>query len=109
MHLNFGQKLLVTFSILLVLVMAAFTISSNLRLQNTTETYVDALIENTVEQNTSSIADWLNTRLKMTEATAKALETVRGDQQARTLLQAISAGGVTSRMCMSAVTMATCS
>ena len=70
MHLNFGQKLLVTFGILLVLVMAAFTISGNLRLQNTTETYVDALIENTVEQNTSSIADWLNTRLKMTEATA---------------------------------------
>ena len=93
MHLNFGQKLLVTFGILLVLVMAAFTISGNLRLQNTTETYVDALIENTVEQNTSSIADWLNTRLKMTEATAKALETVRGDQQARTLLQAISTGG----------------
>tara|TARA_R110002096_G_scaffold55984_8_gene143387 strand:- start:5648 stop:7534 length:1887 start_codon:yes stop_codon:yes gene_type:complete len=92
-HLNFGQKLLVTFGILLVLVMAAFTISGNLRLQNTTETYVDALIENTVEQNTSSIADWLNTRLKMTEATAKALETVRGDQQARTLLQAISTGG----------------
>ena len=93
MNLNFGQKLLVTFSVLLILVMAAFTISGNLRLQNTTETYIDALIENTAEQNTSSIADWLNTRLKMTEATAKALETVTGDQQARILLQAISTGG----------------
>jgi methyl-accepting chemotaxis protein len=92
-HLNFGQKLLVTFSILLILVMAAFTISGNLRLQHTTETYVDALIENTAEQNTSSIADWLNTRLMMTEATAKALETVAGDPQARTLLQAIATGG----------------
>lgn len=71
MHLSFGQKLLVTFSILLILVMAAFTMSGNLRLQHTTETYVDALIENTAEQNTSSIADWLNTRLMMNEATAQ--------------------------------------
>ncbi|WP_417502927.1 methyl-accepting chemotaxis protein [Marinobacter sp.] len=93
MHLTFGQKLLVTFSILLILVMAAFTISGNLRLQNTSQTYVDSLIENTAEQNTSSIAEWLNTRLVMTEATAKALETSANDEQARTLLQAISTGG----------------
>lgn len=93
MNLTFGQKLLVTFSILLILVMAAFTISGNLRLQNTSQTYVDALIENTVDQNTSSIAEWLNTRLVMTEATAKALETSANDEQARTLLQAISTGG----------------
>lgn len=93
MHLTFGQKLLVAFSILLVLVMAAFTISGNLRLKNTTETYVDALIENTAQQNTASIADWLNTRLKMTEAVAKALETTSENSQARTLLQAVSTGG----------------
>src|SRR5690554_3654778 len=73
--------------------MAAFTISGNLRLQNTSQTYVDSLIENTAEQNTSSIAEWLNTRLVMTEATAKALETSANDEQARTLLQAISTGG----------------
>lgn len=93
MHLTFGQKLLVTFSVLLILVMAAFTISGNLRLQNTSQTYVDSLIENTAEQNTSSIAEWLNTRLVMTEATAKALEKSANDEQARTLLQAISTGG----------------
>ncbi|WP_298447112.1 methyl-accepting chemotaxis protein [uncultured Marinobacter sp.] len=93
MHLTFGQKLQVTFSILLILVMAAFTISGNLRLQNTSHTYVDSLIENTAEQNTSSIAEWLNTRLVMTESTAKALETVSDDSQAHTLLQAISTGG----------------
>jgi len=92
-HLTFGKKLLVAFSVLLILVMAAFTISGNLRLQNTTETYVDALIENTAEQNTASIADWLNTRLMMTEATAKALTTTTDEEQARTLLQAISTGG----------------
>nr|WP_281494859.1 methyl-accepting chemotaxis protein [Marinobacter sp. S6332] len=73
--------------------MAAFTISGNLRLQNTSQTYVDSLIENTAEQNTPSIAEWLNTRLVMTEATAKALETSADDEQARTLLQAISTGG----------------
>lgn len=93
MHLTFGQKLLVTFSVLLIMVMAAFTIAGNLRLQNTTETYVDALIENTAEQNAASIADWLNTRLAMTEATARSLETMTGDEHVRTLLQAISSGG----------------
>ena len=93
MHLTFGQKLLVAFSVLLILVMAAFTISGNLRLQNTTETYVDALIENTAEQNTDSIADWLNTRLTMTEATAKALIATNSDEQTRTVLQAMSTGG----------------
>lgn len=93
MHLKFGQKLLVAFGILLILMMAALTVSSNLRLKNTTETYVDELIESTAVQNTSSIAEWLNTRLVMTEATAKALETVADDQQARSLLMAISTGG----------------
>lgn len=92
MNLSFGQKLLVAFSILLILIMAAFTIAGNLRLENTTETYVDALIENTAEQNTASIAEWLNTRLEMTEATAKALETTADDAQARNLLLAISNG-----------------
>lgn len=93
MHLTFGKKLLIAFSVLLILVMAAFTIAGNLRLQNTTERYVDSLIENTAAQNTASIADWLNTRLNMTEATAKALEQSTSDRQARTLLQAASAGG----------------
>ena len=45
MTLSFGQKLLVAFGILLLLVMGAFTLSGNLRLQETTDTYVDALIE----------------------------------------------------------------
>lgn len=93
MHLKFGQKLLVAFGILLILMMAALTISGNLRLKNTTETYVNELIESAADQNTSSIAEWLNTRLVMTEATANALETVADDQQARSLLMAISTGG----------------
>jgi methyl-accepting chemotaxis protein len=56
-QLTFGQKLLTAFGILLLLVMGAFTLSGDLRLQNTTETYVNALIDDTVQQSTSSIAD----------------------------------------------------
>lgn len=93
MQLTFGQKLLIAFGILLLLVMGAFTLSGDLRLQNTTETYVDALIDDTVQQSTSSIAEWLNTRLLMTEATATALEGAENDEQARMVLQAISTGG----------------
>lgn len=93
MKLSFGQKLLIAFGVLLVLVMVAFTISGNLRLQATTDTYVEALIEDTVAQSTSSIADWLNTRLAMTEATAKALESVSTDSEARVILAASTTGG----------------
>ena len=92
-NLTFGQKLLTAFSILLLLVMGAFTVSGDLRLQKTTSTYVDALINDAVAQSTSSIAQWLNTRLEMTEAASKSLERVTDDEQARTLLQAITAGG----------------
>jgi len=94
MNLSFGQKLLIAFSVLLILVMGALTIGANFRLQNTTDTYVEALIEDTVAQSTQSIADWLNTRLAMTTATASALESATTDEQARVVLaQATSGGG----------------
>ena len=93
MQLTFGQKLLTAFGILLLLVMGAFTLSGDLRLQSTTKTYVNALIDDTVQQSTSSIAEWLNTRLVMTEATAKALENAENDEEARVILQAITTGG----------------
>lgn len=93
MNLTFGQKLLIAFGVLLLLVMGAFTLSGDLRLQKTTSTYVDALIDDTVAQSTSSIAEWLNTRLQMTESVAEALERVDTDEQARTVLQAITTGG----------------
>eukprot|EP00003_Mantamonas_plastica_P030768 TRINITY_DN7755_c0_g2_i1.p1 TRINITY_DN7755_c0_g2~~TRINITY_DN7755_c0_g2_i1.p1 ORF type:complete len:609 (-),score=96.07 TRINITY_DN7755_c0_g2_i1:406-2232(-) len=73
--------------------MAAFTFSGDLRLKDTTSTYVDALIDDAVAQSTSSIADWLNTRLTMTESAAKGLESAEDDEQARVLLQAMTAGG----------------
>ena len=93
MSLSFGQKLLFAFSVLLILVMAAFTLSGNLRLKNTTDTYVDALIEDTVAQSTESIADWLNTRLTMTTSTARALQFASNDEEARVVLSQATSGG----------------
>lgn len=93
MHLKFGQKLLIAFGSLFLLVMAPFAFYNDLRLQSTAETYVDALLDETVQQNTSSLAEWLNTRLVLTEATAKALESAKNDEEAQVVLQAIATGG----------------
>lgn len=93
MQLTFGQKLLAAFGVLLLIVMGAFTMSGDFRLQETTDTYVDALIEETVSQSTSSIADWLNSKQAMTKATAKALEAASSDEEVRWILQTMTAGG----------------
>lgn len=91
-RLSFGQKLLTSFGILLVLVIGAYALISDSRLEDTTDTYVNALIEDTVAQSTASIADWLNTRLSTTEAVADALATARNQQQVRAILQSATAG-----------------
>ncbi|WP_036183020.1 methyl-accepting chemotaxis protein [Marinobacter sp. ELB17] len=93
MQLTFGQKLLVTFGIILVLVMGAITIVGDMRLKSTTSTYVDALTKDAVAKNTSSIAEWLNTRLVMTEAVAESLGNAQSDEQRRNILQTVSTGG----------------
>ncbi|WP_404362628.1 methyl-accepting chemotaxis protein [Marinobacter sp.] len=91
--LSFGQKLLFAVGILLVLVMGTYAIMGDYRLTRTTDTYVDALIDDAVAQSTSSIAEWLNTRLSMTEAVAKALESAETDDQAQAILQSATQGG----------------
>jgi methyl-accepting chemotaxis protein len=73
--------------------MGAITIVGDMRLKSTTSTYIDALIEDAVAQSTSSIAEWLNTRLVMTEAVAKSLENAQSDEQRRNILQTVSTGG----------------
>lgn len=93
MNLSFGQKLLLAFSLLLLLVMGAFTISSDIQLQKTTSKHVDAMLGDSVEQSTESIAEWLNTRLDMTEAVSKALQGINTDEEARRLFQATVSGG----------------
>ncbi len=105
-QLTFGQKLLTAFGILLVLIMGAFTIAGDVRLQNTTNTYIDALIKDAVVQNTTSITEWLNTRLAMTEAAAERIRNVSGDEQARGTLQVVAAGGEGLARFLSALTMA---
>ena len=94
MNLTFGQKLLVAFGVLLLLVMAAFTVTSDLRLRHTTETYVEAMIDESVAQSTSSIAEWLNSKLATTEAAASALQPVVDDAQARNILAAFTRAGL---------------
>ncbi|WP_336366499.1 methyl-accepting chemotaxis protein [Marinobacter sp. C2H3] len=93
MNLSFGQKLLTAFGVLLLLSMAALTFSGDYQLQRTTNTYVQALMDDAVDQSTTSIARWLNTRLTMTEATAEAMTAVSDDAQARTVLAAINKSG----------------
>ncbi|EBA01269.1 Methyl-accepting chemotaxis protein [Marinobacter sp. ELB17] len=73
--------------------MGAITIVGDMRLKSTTSTYVDALTKDAVAKNTSSIAEWLNTRLVMTEAVAESLGNAQSDEQRRNILQTVSTGG----------------
>lgn len=92
MQLSFGQKLLIAVGVLIVVIMAVFTYTADRRLQSTTDTYVFAMLDDAVKQSTASIADWLNTRLDMTEATAEALTAIRVERQVRTMMNAMTAG-----------------
>ena len=76
-----------------MLLMMALTFATDARLKSTTDRYVDALMQDAVAQSTSSISDWLNTRLDLAEATATALESIRTDNMARLLMQAMTSGG----------------
>ncbi|QBM16992.1 methyl-accepting chemotaxis protein PctB [Marinobacter sp. JH2] len=93
MQLSFGQKLLVAVGVLITVIMAVFTFTSDRQIQKTTDTYVFAMLDGAIEQSTASIADWLNTRLDMTSATAKALSSIESDEQARLLLNTMTEGG----------------
>lgn len=91
-RLSFGQKLLLAVGVLLFIVVATYAVIGDYRLTQTTDTYIDAMIDDSVSQSTSSIADWLNTRLKLTESTAAGLESAQDDEQARAILQTVTAG-----------------
>ena len=93
MNLSFGQKLLIAFGILLILVVGSYAVTGDYRLTSTTSRYVDAMAEDAANQATASIAEWLNTRLRMTEGVAAALESADNDEQARAILQAANVGG----------------
>lgn len=93
MKLTFAQKLLAAFAILFILVMGTYTFTGDYRLRHTTETYIEAMIQETVAQSTSAIAEWINSKVATAEATARALEPVTDRQQARNLLNEFTLGG----------------
>ncbi|GGY67401.1 methyl-accepting chemotaxis protein [Marinobacter zhanjiangensis] len=93
MNLSFGQKLLIAFGFLLVLVVGSYAVTGDYRLTSTTSRYVEAMAEDAASQATASIAEWLNTRLRMTEGVAKALESAENDEQARAILESANLGG----------------
>ena len=93
MQLSFGQKLLIAVGIIILVIMGLFTFAADRRLQDTTNTYVSAMLNDAVRQGTASIADWLNTRLRMTEATADALVNIGSDRMARNLMNGMTEGG----------------
>nr|WP_221275695.1 methyl-accepting chemotaxis protein [Marinobacter oulmenensis] len=90
--MSFGQKLLIAVGVLILVITAALTFTSNYRLQTTTDTYVESMLDDAVEQSTATIADWLNTRLRITEAAAQALAPIDDDATARNLLGAMTDG-----------------
>ncbi len=93
MQLSFGQKLLIAVGVIILVIMGLFTFAADRRLQSTTDTYVNAMLDGAVHQSTANIANWLNTRLDMTEATAEALGNTRSDHMARNLMGAMTKGG----------------
>ncbi len=92
-NFSFGQKLLATVAVLLVLVISVYAFIGDRRLMSTTDTYVEAMIDDAIAQNTASVAVWLNGRLDVTEAAATALVNATDDDQAQTQLQLATRGG----------------
>ncbi|WP_323750967.1 methyl-accepting chemotaxis protein [Marinobacter sp.] len=92
MELSFGQKLLIAVGVLIAIIMAAFTFTADRQIQKTTYTYLYAMLDGAINQSTDTIADWLNTRLDMTTAAAKALAKTETDEQARLLLNSMTEG-----------------
>ena len=92
MQLSFGQKLLIAVGVIILIIMGLFTFAADRRLQSTTNTYVEAMLDDAVLQSTASIADWLNTRLQLTEATAGALTSVSDNRMARNLINGMTEG-----------------
>ncbi|WP_207950591.1 methyl-accepting chemotaxis protein [Marinobacter sp. JSM 1782161] len=91
--MSFGQKLLAAVAVLFILVISVYAVMGDRRLIGTTETYVDALVDDSVAQSTASIAEWLNSRLDITEGAARGLAPMSQENQARAVLQAATQGG----------------
>jgi len=91
-HLSLSQKLLAVFGLLLVLIMASYALLNDTRLQSQTEKNQQALRQQVIAQSTASIAEWLNTRMSISESMAVAMEAAQDDDDARNLLIAAKEG-----------------
>jgi len=93
LHLTFRSKLSLSFAALFLVTIGVLLISSDIKLRDTTETYVNALIDESVVQSATSMSNWLNTRLKLVSAVAENLSDATTDSEVREVLQAVTAGG----------------
>lgn len=91
--LSFGQKLMLAFGILMVLVMGGYGFINDRQLTSQTDENLAALKQQVVEQSTRSVGEWLNTRLAIVENTAQALAETRSESQTQSLLKAMTAAG----------------
>ncbi|WP_204355765.1 methyl-accepting chemotaxis protein [Marinobacter bohaiensis] len=91
--MSFGQKLLTAVAVLFILVISVYAILGDRRLSSTTETYVDALVDDSIAQTQASISEWLNSRLAMVEGAARNLSGADTEEQARAILHTASLGG----------------
>ena len=91
--LSFGQKLLLAFAVLLVLVLAAYSYISDKRLTTMTGNDLAAMENEVIKQSSTSIAEWLNTRLNLTLGVADQLQAVQDDDSARRLFMTAVTGG----------------
>lgn len=91
--MSFGQKLLTAVAVLLIVVISTYAVMGDRRLTNTTDTYVQALVDDSVAQSTASIAEWLNSHLSITEGVAVGLAQVEEQPAARAILQSATTGG----------------
>lgn len=91
--LTFSQKLLSAFGVLMVVVMGIYGLINDQRLSAQTDLSLATLKQQIFDQSTDSIAEWLNTRLALTQTAATALAKMESEEEARTLLNAVRSGG----------------
>ncbi|WP_097461434.1 methyl-accepting chemotaxis protein [Mangrovitalea sediminis] len=92
-QLSFGQKLLSAFALLLIILITVYVVINDRRLSSTTQDYLNAMKQEVVRQSTTSIAQWLNTRLDITQGVADQLKGVTTDDQAQRLFMTATTGG----------------
>lgn len=92
-NLSFGQKLLTAIAVLLVVIFSVYGVINDARYTSMTQQYLQTLDNQVISQSSGSIADWLNTRLRMIKAVANQLQGAQTDAQAQALFMSAVTGG----------------